>query len=345
MRAALNTNGPQRGVALILVLFVVALASILVIDLTYSTSLGSRQMVQIQHSTQAEYLLKSALNLARVLLRDDANDEDSARDNWGIFLGGIPIPAELFSSGLPNVVISLEIRPEEAKIPIAALVPPGFSAPNQTWRDVLIRLFQSLGFDDDQEERDQSGLFPNRHFDSTELVGILIDYMDRDEESYQPGGIESEIPKGRFSNSSVQRIGELAQIPGFTPRRLQKLIPYLTALGSVGGSPLTINVNVAPRRVLQSLHPAFDPAMVDQMIAFRDSDRGPFAQTNFIAQLTEIVGDPGVVSSIQSIVRVQSKWFQVIAKVQYDSSTYFLRAYLYKENPRELPVVQSMELF
>jgi type II secretory pathway component PulK len=42
---------------------------------------------------------------------------------------------------------------------------------------------------------------------------------------------------------------------------------------------------------------------------------------------------------------VESKWFQVLAKIDYQTSTYFMRAYISRNKSGELPEIRSIELF
>ncbi len=338
--------------ALILVIFVISLMTIIVINLTYSASLGATQSANVQRTIQAEYLLKSAVNFARVLLRADTTpDEDSGKDLWGTFANGAPVPLELLGlSSTQNVKsIELEIRPEDSKIPLAALVPAGSSTPSTFWPNVLTQLFRNLNFDDDGEE-DQTGIFPNRHFRSDELVGILIDYMDSNKVSYNPGGIESDLPEDQkelFPNRPIERIGELSAIPGFTPKRLQRLVPLISAVSGLGSLAATININLAPSAVIRSLNQNIDEQMTQAIVAFRTSEEGPFTNQNSTQKMTDILGDPDVWTNIRPNLGYNSKWFQVIAKVDYGTASYFVRAYLSRPsgNAGELPEIQSFELF
>ena len=342
------TSKSDRGVALILVTLLIALASVLVVNLTYSTTLGSRESANLQRSTQAEYLLKSAVNTARVLIREDKTSEDSTKDIWGKFLNGITIPSSLLSIEDKNVRLSLEIRPEDSKMPLSALVPPGASLPDKKWVEAFTLLFRQsiLNFDNDKEI-DQTGYYPDRHFNSQDLVGILIDYMDPDKDSYSPGGIEGDgvIPDTLFPNQPVKRLSELSAIPGFSPARVRKLLPLVSAVGNIGGATMRVNINLAPSIVIQSLNPKIDQAMVSAIVAFRSSDEGPFTQSNYINKLIEITGDSELVRDIQSMITVESKWFQIIAKVDYGTSLYFIRAYISKGRSNELPEIHSVELF
>lgn len=331
----------QRGIALILVIFIVALASIIVISATYSTHLASRRSSIVARGVRAEYLLKSAVSVARLLLKEDKIPEDSAKDLWGTFMDGVPIPGDLIGLDEPNVKVELEIRPEDSKIPLRMLTLGG--AVNNTWRDVLVRLFRNLGFDADKET-DHTGLLGNgTQIDSEKLVALLIDYSDNDKEPYSdPGfaeGFEGEADKEIFPNRNFRRISELATIPGFTPSRLQRLSPFVSA-----EEIQYVNINTAPREVLKALSPEIDDSVAQQIMEFRTGPEGPITGSAGSHPLSSIIVG-SIATDIASLYRTESTRFQVISKVDYDTSTYFMRAVLKREAPGDLPRIESLELF
>ncbi len=264
-----------------------------------------------------------------------------------MFLNGVAVPPALLGISENNVRLELEIRPEDSKLPIGALLPPGFTTPDAKWRSAFESLFQNppLDFDNDKEE-DQTGLFPNRHFNSNELVSNLIDYMDPDSDP-TINGIEGDpaLPEDAFPNQPIQRIGELSTIPGFSPTRTRRLIPYVSGVGSIGGTINRVNINLAPSIVIKSLRTSIEDDMVTQILAFRGGEEGPFTDQNYTTKLTEILGDSTLFNDIANLISVRSRCFQVIAKVDYGTAIYFMRAYLIKQNAGELPEIKSVELF
>lgn len=333
----------QKGIALILVVFIIALGSIIVVNLTYTTYIRSRINSYNSKAVQAEYLLKSSVNFARALILEDTTPEDSMQDDWASFANGTPVPLELLginNPSLANLAIYLEIGSEEAKVPLNQLVQGGASV-NTKWRDVLHRLFTRLGFDEDQEE-DQTKLFAGRVFSSEELVANLIDYIDLDKDSYDDGGnfargIEAELPEDYFPNKQISRVAELSTIPGFTPTRLRKLSPLLTSL-STG----YININLAPAIVLYALDDDMGDQEVESVISFRQST--PFDSNSIANELPTLIGSD-VATRLNTMLRYQSNYFQVIAKVDYGTSTYFARTILSQQRDGTVPKIRSFELF
>lgn len=333
-----ETNA-QSGVALPLTIVIIALATTIVVSVTYSTYMSGRLNASLEQGLRGEYYVKSALNLARVLIRADITDEDSPKDPWYIFKSGLTIPTELLGIEEKNVKVDLEISPLGAKIPLRCLVPTTNSPPAPQWLDAFKRLFDSLGFNDD-EEVDQTGRFENRVFKPNEMVANLVDYMDRDSTSLDVSnypGVESDLPNGVFKNTDVSRETELASIPGFTPARLQKLLKYVSVAPGC-----TVNINSAPAEVLNALHFEITPSQIDEIKKFRTSESGPFRE---VSQLEQYLSQASF-QAIRPYLEVRSSRFVVIAKAEFLANVTFLKAGLDTQRERgSLPRITSLELF
>lgn len=337
----------QSGVALLLVIFVITLASVIVINLAYSTHLSARTNALVNKSLQAEYLLKSALNFARVLIQADTSPEDAPKDPWGHFINGGAIPPELLNINEPNLRIELEIRPQNNGLMLRQLahVGQGSMSPDRLkWCQAFQRLFINLGFQED-EEVDHTGLFQSKIFRPKEMVGALIDYMDPDTESFQENdcarGIEKDLPKdNEFPGTPPSTLEELRGIPGFTPNRLRKLMPLISLEAG------KVNINTAPLEVLKALDEDIIDEIAQDIIAERNKE--PFTANDWQQRLEDIIGGSEAAARISSLTDVGSRQFQVLAKVDYGGNfRYFLRASVLKNQGLEtdLPAVSWIELF
>ncbi len=343
---ASHPRSPERGVALILVMFIVALATIMVVELAYSSYIGGRLNAGAQRSLQAEYLLKSALSLAQILLKADATAEDRAfpEDAWAYFKDGISVPLEFLGITEPNLSMSLEIRPEDSKLRLQQLDPVSSLAKRDA--EILLRLFQNpvLDFDNDGE-LDQTGRVSQKEFDAAQMVANLIDYMDADTTSYDDGpfqGVESQLQNGdEFPNRKIFRLEELSAIPGFTPLRVQKMLPFLTT----NRDDAKINVNLAPQELLEAIDSNVTSSDIESIIEFRENpNTGPVKQ--IIQDLTPLIGSQNDFFNYLTVGEAQ-RVFQVIAKVDYQTSVYFLRAYVERDRvgPGATVRIRSVELF
>lgn len=326
----------QRGIALILVIFIIALSTIIVVNLTYSTYLSARSNAVVERSLGAEYLLKSAINLAMALLKADNNhpDWDGPKDKWAKFSSGVPIPPELLGLTDRNLSLELEISPENQKINVKSLM--SAKSPDPLARNRLACLFQEIGLNNDTREVAATGIFSGVFFDSKSLVSNLIDYMDPNPDTYSatdfPKGVKEILPKGTFPGHVPEKLAELTSIPGFTPHRMQVLEGFLTTYDS------KININFASRQVLKCMDPLMDSSKVDQIMDYRIGDKGPFKNGDGMYKL--------IVTQSNTIVGYTSNYFQIIAKVDYGTKAYYARAIVVRSgtNGNGEPELISLEM-
>jgi type II secretory pathway component PulK len=335
----------SKGVALILVVFVVALATIVVVNLTYSNYLAARANAAMEQSLFAEYLLKSGINIAKAYVSAPKSlQADGPKDDWALFFGnGNEVPAEFLGlQDSNNLRLSLEVIAENRKLPIRDLIDVSSLTVNTKKRDILVRLFENLGFNNDLSEVVLTGPFRGKHFTSEELVANLIDFMDPDDISYSDpnfvSGIESDFPKGTFPNKSPNWVSELNQVPGLTSARLRVLETLITFWGT------DTNINFAPAFILGSFSSTIRPDSpeVQQIIEYRNSDQGPF--TN-LQTLSNIVGSSYTDFSSGSGLGTVSEYFQIIGKVDLGVKSYFARAILFRNSANNTIDIKSVEFF
>ncbi|NMC64498.1 MAG: general secretion pathway protein GspK, partial [SAR324 cluster bacterium] len=221
------------------------------------------------------------------------------------------------------------------------------------WRYVFECMFRDLGFDNDSNEVWKQAPFQGRFFNAQQLVANLIDYMDKDSESYNEQnfekGVEGEIKEQDgdiFKNNIIQQIDEIGTIPGFTASRTRKLLPYVTTYGE----KKTVNLNLASRRILKCLSPEILPNEVDKIIEYRESEDGPFKVDTYSSLIRGQMVADSTWNDISSIVSVgpsssASAYFSILSKVDYGTATYFMRAVVYRWSSGDLPEIASVEIF
>jgi type II secretory pathway component PulK len=334
--------------ALIIVIFMVALASTILIALTDSTYVAMRLNSATERRVKAEYILKSAVNVAQVLIKNDTTAYDSpTEDAWMQFRDGQEVPGELIGLKEPNVRISMQISSEAAKIPIRNVASVQ-GQPDLKWIEIVTTLFSVLGFDNpDPNSSAGSSSDQQQPINSKQMVANLLDYLDRDKESSSianyPPGVEGQLPPDQeFRNDMTidSLASELGAIPGFTPYRVQRMLMFIsnTALR-------TVNINAASSEVIQSLSPDIDATVAQQIITFREpSGGGPFTDIQFRTQLSQILG-PDLSARISPMVTPEGSYFDVIAKVEYGTSTFMATAELVKRGTGRLPLIKSFQLY
>jgi len=228
----------NRGMALLLVLVIVALLTSVLTDLAFSTMVDMRLTETFRDSTRAYYLAKGGINAGRMIIQEDRNGYDSQDESWSKGVINYPV-------GEGSVTI--QIADQDGKLAINALV--AGSNPQSIMIDRFYRLLVAL-------ELDQQA-------DPAELTAALVDWMDLDDEPYAElhtdgqslpvSGAEdvyyqSQPQPYRCKNGPLGTLQELSLVKGFTPEVVKLLSPHL-AINDV----VAVNVNTASIEVLMSL--------------------------------------------------------------------------------------------
>jgi type II secretory pathway component PulK len=343
----------EQGVALLIVIFMIVLASALLASLAESTYVAMRLNSATERRVRAEYVLKSAVNFSQVLIKNDITPhDDPLQDAWMAFSTEQELPGELLGLNEPNVKITLLIASEAGLLPVQKLL-GATGTPNQQYMEIFARLFKILQLDQPSKNTIGSsnpGTAPQRVFTAEELVANIVDYLDADTESFQipnlPAafrGMEGDLPPEaalRNQGSFDSLASELGSVPGFTPDKVQKLLPFVanTNLSSV-------NVNAAPVEVLMALSADMTPDIAQKIVEFRNPQQGGPFTSDMRNQLTAIAG-ANVINPIASILSNQGSYFEVVAKVDYGTSTFMASAELQKGSGNgRVPTRRSFQMY
>jgi len=331
----------ESGLAIIIVILITALMTTLVVNLSHSTFMTSKAIARVDHQLQSEYLLKSLLNFSRMLIKSDLTKEDTYDDVWIPFLKGESIPPELFGFNNNNFRITLQISPQNSLMPLLVN--------SKNWYESYKRLFESLGFEDDGEV-DHTGYFNNQIFYPNEMVGNMVDLQDIDDKSFDDSdfpGIEDQLPEDYFPNTKIQKIQELTQVPGFSPKRMQTLSNYVTVVGNLPGSNTRkVNINFGNKKVLKSLHIDFTDSVLTELDEYK-GDSGAFKSIGDLRKIP-VMDNLFQNSSLASMLTVSSDYYTILAEVEYASEgSYFFQGLIGKNNynKKKLPKIIRKEFF
>ena len=223
----------EQGAALIVVLGLVAIISGWAAASSYEDLVAIRRAANMQDSHKAELACLSALELVKVLLREDAKDtqSDSLEEDWAQDAPSFPV-----DDGL----VSAEIKDANRFLNINDLVDKAGKAKQESVT-VFQNLFRQLDID-------------------VLLVDALVDWLDKDSQSFGAGGAEdsSYYDKAyQVKNAPMDRVEELLFVIGFTPSIVRVLKPFLVVRGSNNGVT-RVNINTASQEVLLALFPSLD---------------------------------------------------------------------------------------
>ena len=310
-----------------MVILMIAIGMTVLVALSDSTYVAMRLNSAAERRVKAEYILKSAINVALVLIENDKNaTDDPLKDDWMKFTQGLEAPGALLGLTEPNVRVSLLIASEQGKIPLMRLRDTGTAgSPSPEvakWAPVLLRLLQNVGAG--IATGGQTPVAPEQ------LVANLIDYLDLNEEnfSYQNfQGVEQGLPddqKFRNEGKIESLASELSAIPGFTPDIVQRILPYVSA-----SDFQKVNINSAPEQVLMALDDSVSSGIASQIIQARNPAGGSPFTSAFTSELTGLVG-AAVADAIGPKISASGNLFEVIAKVEYSTSVFMASATINK---------------
>jgi len=217
----------ERGVALIIVLVIVALLTITVIEFTHSTQIDVHRTRNAVHALQAQLLARSGINLAEgFLMLDDEPQYDAYSEEWWLqlleFCREMPLD--------DTMRIRCTVRDESGKINLNNTREPRRQVQSQAvtasavLRDAMRCMFERRGID-------------------VEVVDKLADYWQQDAPP-NPDGTLGQIP----DFGSLEDFGAAF---GISTQDLQQLRAVITA--QPRALLPRINVNTAPAEVLAAI--------------------------------------------------------------------------------------------
>jgi type II secretory pathway component PulK len=292
--------------------FVIALATILVLDFADDTLRYQRQARLYQERMQADFVVKSLITLGEVVIlipNPDGFREDSLLDPWHLFGSEQNIPVYNFEGESRIAIVD-----ETSKLNINLLGAAG--SQSNAWMDTFVNLFAELGFADETFTEGNRTL-GDKAFEASDQAAVISDWLDNDKRSFSaPGygqGIESSAPKEWFYNRPFTSFSELALVPGMTMERVNRIAPYVNVRAG-GSSDARINMNTASEPVLRAL--GFAETEVTDITTDRiNSNPIPEATKNQYVQLLASKPEQG------RALAVQSNEFSVFVRVKTSNVT------------------------
>jgi general secretion pathway protein K len=250
-RGARRYSNPrrQRGVALIIALILVALATILASKLSYEGFLERRRAIGILAAEQALHFGMGAEALAADVLAQDAQNNaqlTTLSGPWAQPTQPMPITPQDNPEGEPIGTLQGQLEDMQGRFNLNNLGHVTQGAALQGTAGATIQDAEYLA--QFQRLLQLVGLEPK-------WAGIARDWIDADDIPGNPDGAEDQVytsqtPPYRTGNWPMMSPTELMNLPGFGADRYRKIEPYVTALPTAQSS---INICTAPAPVLESL--------------------------------------------------------------------------------------------
>lgn len=290
----------QRGIAAVIAILVVAIATTAASYMLWYQSLATRHVENIVARAQADAVARAGGAWAAAILNTDDRKVDHLNEIWAQILP--PVEAE-------NATLAGGIVDEQAKFNLNGLVGADGKAADAAQMAAFGRLLATLQL-------------------PAELAAAVLDWIDADEETTQPGGAEDVHyltldPPYRAANTKIADPSELRRVKGFTDEYVKKLTPFVTALPV----PTKVNVNTASPEVLEAVIAGINRSLAMQIVETRKAT--PF---NNVTDLQKVIGEDVAKAAIP-LIDIKSSFFGAHATVLLGRVTVSYRGILDRSQP------------
>ncbi len=304
----------SRGVALIIALILVALATILATKLTFDGFLERRRAIGVLAAEQALHFGMGAEALAADVLAQDLQNSPTQTTligPWAQPTQPLPITPQDNPEGEPIGTLQGQLEDMTGRFNLNNLahVIPG-AGPQGAIQDPqpleqFQRLLQSVGLE-------------------PKWAGMARDWIDADDMPGSPDGAEDQIytsqtPPYRTGNWPMMSPTELMNLPGFGADRYRKIAPFVTTLPT---ATATINVCTASAQVLESLAPNLGEYTPEVLANGRKSGCFPDLNT-----FRTVVG-PQALAAINTKIDSKSQYFRLTTRVTLGTTEFTLYSLL-----------------
>jgi len=240
----------DRGIALLITLWVMVLLSVVAMNLLLSTRFGNASARNFKEETLAYYSALSAYEEAAGYLLSDKDLSVDFKDEEGIFRTDTERPPVSGEKFYGTMTVQIDISDEESRLNINTIGEP-----------VVKSLFEHAGIPEDS---------------IPELMDSLSDWKDPDD-LHRLSGAESDYYEDldvpyQAKNRPLDMPEELLLIKGFKPGYLYGAEDIAGISSLITTTGLGVNINTAPAEVL--VLSGMDPALVEAIMTLRTKEAG-----------------------------------------------------------------------
>jgi general secretion pathway protein K len=320
----------QRGVALIIALILVALATILATKLSFDGFLEQRRTVGVLAAEQALHFGMGAEALAADVLVQDLQSSASLTTlaaPWAQATQALPITPDNDPEGEPIGALQGALEDMQGRFNLNSLA--RLNADGKTEDPRPLEQFQRLLASVGVEPR---------------WAGLARDWIDQDDIVGSPDGAEdsvytSQTPPYRTGNWPMMTPSELMNLPGFGADRYRKIAPYVTALPNAN---LPINICTAPALVLESLVEGLNGEWSGSPAVLANGRKtGCFPDKATFTNVATSFAGPKAMANIGSPIDIKSSYFQLTTHVTLGTNEFTLYSLLFRGSSKVTPLLRS----
>jgi general secretion pathway protein K len=317
----------QRGVALIIALVLVALATILATKLSFDGFLELRRTTGVLAAEQALHFGMGAEALAADVLVQDLQTSaqfTTLAGPWAQVTQPLPITPDSNPEGEPIGTMQGALEDMQGRFNLNSLARIGTDGINED--PLPLQQFQRLLV--------SVGVEPK-------WAGMARDWIDV---VGNPDGAEdsvytSQTPPYRTGNFPMISPTELMNLPGFGADRYRKIAPYVTALPSANTK---INICTAPALVLESLVEGLNGEWSNNPAVLANGRKtGCFPDVQTFTNVATSFAGPTAMAGIGNPIGTQSSYFQLTTRVSLGTTEFTLYSLLVRGSTKVTPLLRS----
>mgnify|MGYP001244874042 CR=1 FL=1 len=236
-------NNKNSGVAMITAMMIVAIVSLITINLLWENTLNTRKTISIINRDQAIQVAIGVESWVKELLIQDAkfSESDHLGEFWGRPLPNLPIDGGLIKGEIYDLQSNFNIN----------------------------NLIKQNGEIDQNQLKFFERILSNLNLKPI-IANAIIDWIDSDQYTTYPDGAEDDIymklnPAYRTANQKMISVSELLAISSINLEIYETIKPYVTSIPGYS----KINVNTASPLILRSLDKGISENQVKRLIEER----------------------------------------------------------------------------
>ena len=309
----------SRGAALVIVLFIVALAAILAVEMSANLMVQVQRSTNLQSQQQAKWYAYGAEELAikgLIKSKKDEPEKTTLAQPWAK-QGDVKYPVD-------NGTLSGQLTDLQACLNLNALgAEPDPNSTNKTnpAHKALFAILENI--EDLPSDESEEG-----------MADSVFDWLDKNSITYRSGAEEGEYLSRQFpymtANSLFASVSELRLIKGFNPLVMEKVLPFVCVIP--GSTLLSINVNTVTAEQALLLSGLIDELSVSgaqAVIAAR-----PENGFDNIEEFFESVKQQGGknIKAVEKLFSLKSEYFKLQTQAKFVDLRFSMTTLLYASN-------------
>ena len=309
----------SRGAALVIVLFIVALAAILAVEMSANLMVQVQRSTNLQSQQQAKWYAYGAEELAikgLIQSKKDDPEKTTLAQPWAK-QGDVKYPVD-------NGTLSGQLTDLQACLNLNALgAEPDPNSTNKTnpAHKALFAILENI--EDLPSDESEEG-----------MADSVFDWLDKNSITYRSGAEEGEYLSRQFpymtANSLFASVSELRLIKGFNPLVMEKVLPFVCVIP--GSTLLSINVNTVTEEQALLFSGLIDELSVSgaQAVIAARPENGFDNVEEFFESVKQQGGKN--IKAVEKLFSLKSEYFKLQTQAKFVDLRFSMTTLLYASN-------------